>query len=98
MPRAVSVFQKLDWDVVPFPVDFKVPRANHRNQVAGFDWRLNAGARLTELDLAAKEWIGLLVYWVVGRTESLLPEADLTSQKAGPRSALRLDRAKLRLR
>lgn len=73
MPRAVGVFRKLGWPVVPFPVDFKVPKAIERGGIVGLDWRFNASARLSELDRAVKEWIGLLAYWLSGKTASLLP-------------------------
>lgn len=73
MPRAIGVFRQLDWNVVPFPVDYHVPKVKGEGQTPNFDLRPNASARLVELDLAAKEWIGLFAYWLMGRTTSLVP-------------------------
>ncbi len=73
MPRAIGVFRQLDWDVVPFPVDYRVPKVEEEGPLSDIDFRLNAAARLVELDLAAKEWIGLFAYWLMGRTTSLVP-------------------------
>ncbi len=96
MPRAVGVFRKLDWSVLPFPVDYKVPRTVGTIGVIGLDWRFNASARLAELDSAAKEWIGLLVYWLTGKTMSILPEP--VHSESGMQSTLRPAMERIRLR
>lgn len=72
IPRAIGVFRKLDWHVVPFPVDYRAAKPGAETQVPRFDLP-NVAARLRELDLAAKEWVGLLAYWLAGRTPALLP-------------------------
>jgi hypothetical protein len=53
--------------VVPWPVDYQTQ--------GGLRWPLNfsAAARLDELDMAAREWLGLLAYRLMGRTSALLP-------------------------
>lgn len=65
MPRAVGCFRRAGWEVVAYPVDFRTGD------------RLRADFALAEhlvaLDLAAKEWIGLVAYWLLGRTDSLFP-------------------------
>ena len=68
MPRAVGVFRKVGFTVEPYPVD----------------WRLAGWGDLTHFpsssedgfghtNLAMREWMGLLAYWVSGRTSALFP-------------------------
>ncbi len=66
MPRAVGVFCQADWPVVPYPVD-------HRSQ-RGKLMRLNFdfSANLRILELAIREWLGLLTYRLTGRSDRLL--------------------------
>jgi len=79
MPRAVGIFRKLGWPVLAWPVAYKTA---HTPSV---EYQEALPARLGELDWAAHEWIGLIAYWLLGRTSELLP---------GPaRSALHLDAA-----
>jgi len=66
MPRAVGVFRKAGFDVLPYPVDVRT----RPDQQRGFI-RMSAG--LSRLDVAAREWAGLLGYWLMGRTSELLP-------------------------
>lgn len=68
MPRAVGVFRKAGYNVVPYPVDFRT--RGRRDAMRPFD-SISAGLQRT--DLAVKEWIGLLAYWMSGRTASLFP-------------------------
>ena len=67
MPRSVGIFRKVGWQVVPWPVGYKT----------GWDWHLwlpfDLGIRLSQLDLAAHEWIGLVAYRLEGRTTALFP-------------------------
>lgn len=65
MPRAVGCFRKLGWNVVPYPVDYL---GNH------LTWAdLNAVEQLGFIGLAEKEWIGLVVYRLMGRSDDLFP-------------------------
>jgi uncharacterized SAM-binding protein YcdF (DUF218 family) len=68
MPRSVGVFRRAAFDVVPYPVDY-------RTRDAGDVWRLfdRVPAGHERLDLAAREWIGLVAYRLMGRTDALLP-------------------------
>lgn len=68
MPRAVGVFRRAGFDVIPYPVDFRLRDASDVLRPFG---SLPDG--LKRLDLAVREWIGLVVYWWSGRTDSLLP-------------------------
>jgi uncharacterized SAM-binding protein YcdF (DUF218 family) len=68
MPRAVGCFRKAGFSVEPYPVDYRTAGAG------GFLWPYAAAsAGLTRLDLAVKEWTGLLAYRLTGRTDALLP-------------------------
>jgi len=68
MPRAVGVFRKVGFDVVPYPVDFRT--RGRRDAIRPFD---SISVGLERTDLAAKEWIGLFAYWMSGRSASLFP-------------------------
>lgn len=60
MPRAVAVFEKLAWQVVPYPTDYRV-------LPTGVEWRVNVLNRFRLFHMALHEWLGFLVYWVTGR-------------------------------
>jgi uncharacterized SAM-binding protein YcdF (DUF218 family) len=67
MPRAVGIFRKAGWPVLPWPVAYKTgASATIRYQEA-------LPRRLAELDFATHEWFGLLAYRLMGRTNELLP-------------------------
>jgi uncharacterized SAM-binding protein YcdF (DUF218 family) len=67
MPRAVGCFRKVGFPVEAYPVGWRVEKQS--------DWLEPKllSERLARLDSAASEWIGLLVYWLTGRTSELLP-------------------------
>ena len=67
MPRAVGVFRKAGWDPIPYPVDFTT--LSHGK--TGL-WR-GLGPGLGGLNKALKEWIGLVAYRLLGRTDNLFP-------------------------
>ncbi len=50
-----------------YPVDWRTG--------VGFEFRLprSFAAGLGRTDLAVNEWLGLLAYWLTGRTSELLP-------------------------
>lgn len=68
MPRAIGCFRRQGFDVVAWPADF-------RTKSAGDALRLFSSipAGLRRLDDAAQEWIGLVAYRVLGRTDALFP-------------------------
>lgn len=68
MPRAVGVFRAAGFDVTPYPVDYRTRDWSDMWRL--FD-RIPAGHE--RLDLAAREWLGLLAYRLTGRTDALLP-------------------------
>ncbi len=67
MPRAVGVFRRVGWSVIPYPVDFStVPNA-------GFSSPMSLTGGLGKLSQGLREWIGLTAYWLTGRTTTLFP-------------------------
>lgn len=69
MPRSVGIFRRVGWRVVPDAVDYRTQGAL---SIRGFELI----TRLNELDVALKEWIGLIAYSALGRTDSLFPGPD----------------------
>jgi uncharacterized SAM-binding protein YcdF (DUF218 family) len=67
MPRAVGCFRVAGFQVVPHPVEFKT---DDTHPFAGFTPGPHA---LYDLDTAAKEWIGLIAYRLMGKTDALFP-------------------------
>ena len=66
MPRSVGCFRAAGWPVIPYPVDY---RTLPRDQ-----WPLLE--TLNQLDLftlAAREWVGLAAYHLMGRSDDWLP-------------------------
>lgn len=68
MPRAVALFRANEWPVLPDPVDYQT-RGTLRDLMPNFGLVQN----WFYFDAAAREWIGLLVYRVTGRTRTILP-------------------------
>jgi uncharacterized SAM-binding protein YcdF (DUF218 family) len=68
LPRAIGVFRKASFAVEPYPVDW-------RTTGAADIWRPfpSTSAGLQRTDAAVREWIGLLVYWLTGRSSDLFP-------------------------
>jgi len=66
MPRAVGVFRKAGWDVIPYPAGYLT---DGRSGTLAFD--LKGGLDLASV--ATHEWVGLLAYWFMGYTDELFP-------------------------
>jgi uncharacterized SAM-binding protein YcdF (DUF218 family) len=67
MPRAVGCFRAAGFQVEPYPVDFRTART-HPFTTFG-----PGSAALIQFDTGAKEWIGLLAYRLMGKTNALFP-------------------------
>ena len=67
MPRSVGVFCKSGWTVVPYPVDHQTVKGNL--------FRVDTGLvdNLDGLSTGIREWVGLAVYYLTGRTSALYP-------------------------
>jgi uncharacterized SAM-binding protein YcdF (DUF218 family) len=68
MPRAVGTFRKAGFPVEAYPVDWQT--RGHQDLLSLFGPPLGGWILC---DAAAHEWIGLLAYWVSGRTSALFP-------------------------
>ena len=69
MPRSVGLFRKLGLDVLPWPTDF---RTTGRASLALDFTQPSTNSQLTTT--ALREWTGLLVYYLAGRTHALFPQ------------------------
>jgi uncharacterized SAM-binding protein YcdF (DUF218 family) len=65
MPRAVGCFRHAGWTPVPFPTDYRT----------GFDSGLTIAfvQHFGLFELAVKEWLGLIAYRLLGRTDAFFP-------------------------
>jgi uncharacterized SAM-binding protein YcdF (DUF218 family) len=70
MPRAVGLFRKAGFAVEPYPVDWRVGEGSDVVALS------QAAAGLARTDTAMREWIGLLAYWLNGKTDALFPGPD----------------------
>lgn len=68
MPRAMGAFRRAGFDVEPWPVDYRT--RGSADLARPFD-KVSEGLR--RVDVAAREWVGLIAYWLTGRTDSLFP-------------------------
>jgi uncharacterized SAM-binding protein YcdF (DUF218 family) len=64
MPRAVGTFRRAGFPVEPYPTDWRTRGPTERLRPSR---SLAEGLRRT--DIAAREWLGLLVYWLAGHSE-----------------------------
>jgi uncharacterized SAM-binding protein YcdF (DUF218 family) len=67
MPRAVGSFRAAGWSVVPWPVNYTTGTDPDLWYIWPFPTRLN------QAEGALREWIGLVVYRLTGRSTALLP-------------------------
>ena len=67
MPRSVGIFRKFNWQVIPYPVDFKTNGQFEMN--IGLP-KLSAIASVSNV---VYEWTALFYYWLMGRTSELFP-------------------------
>ncbi|MBF0356603.1 MAG: YdcF family protein [Alphaproteobacteria bacterium] len=67
MPRAVGCFRAQDWPVTAWPVDFLTDGSYE----AALDF--NLAGRIGLLGSSLHEWLGLVSYYMMGRTSDLFP-------------------------
>ena len=68
MPRSVEIFRKAGFAVEPYPTDWRLAGRADLTRFTPFSVD---GLRHT--DLALREWMGLLAYWITGKTSELFP-------------------------
>ena len=68
MPRSVGAFRQQGFDVLPWPVDYRT-----RGPQDAFEWLGGITGGLERVDLAFREWVGLLAYRLSGRSNALWP-------------------------
>ncbi len=80
MPRAVGVFRQVGWEVVPVPVDYRT--------VPNVPWlHFDLAGNLGLLTLAVKEWVGLIAYRLLDRTNALFPASATSAGTTAARDA-----------
>jgi uncharacterized SAM-binding protein YcdF (DUF218 family) len=68
MPRAVGAFRAAGFAIEPYPVDWRTRGPGE------LLWPFpTVGDGLKRTDTAAHEWIGLVAYWLAGKSAELLP-------------------------
>ncbi|MFG1402274.1 YdcF family protein [Xanthobacter sediminis] len=68
MPRAMGCFRAVDFPVVAYPVDFRTIGPSELN---GLFSRAASGLDFT--DVGVKEWVGLVAYYLGGKTRTVFP-------------------------
>jgi uncharacterized SAM-binding protein YcdF (DUF218 family) len=63
MPRAVGVFRRAGWPVLPWPVAYKT----------GSSYDPSLALHLLDVERAVHEWLGLVAYRLLDRTDALFP-------------------------
>src|SRR6516165_3142549 len=68
LPRAVGVFRKAGFPVEAYPVDWRTRGADDALRPFA-----TVGDGLRRSDTAVREWVGLAIYWLTGRSSELFP-------------------------
>ena len=66
MSRAINVADKLGWTFIPYPVDFRTS-----NKFINFKPSLDFLDNINSFDLASHEVVGLISYYLLGRSSKL---------------------------
>jgi uncharacterized SAM-binding protein YcdF (DUF218 family) len=67
MPRAMGIARQQGLNVIAYPVDYR------SNQPVLRQWSFNLYEHLEVLEPGWREWIGLTVYYITGRTDEWFP-------------------------
>jgi uncharacterized SAM-binding protein YcdF (DUF218 family) len=69
MPRSVGLFRRAGFTIVPWPADYL------SSGQEPFEVRISQPAEnVSVTTMALREWTGLLVYWLTGRIDQLVPQ------------------------
>ena len=69
IPRAVGTFRHAGFPVIPYPVGYTT--SGQPDDYWGI--RFEVSTNLVRVDVAVHEWLGLIAYWLTGRTDALVP-------------------------
>ncbi|PZO86099.1 MAG: YdcF family protein [Micavibrio aeruginosavorus] len=75
MPRAIGIFEKIGWRVIPYPCDRKTTYEDALSNTLP-----NITANFYMLGLAVKELLGNTVYYMTGKTAFLIPPSRVPSK------------------
>ncbi|PWS36898.1 YdcF family protein [Falsiroseomonas bella] len=67
MPRSMGCFRQAGWQVLPWPVNYTTARD------PALWWQWPFPTRLNQAEWALREWVGLVAYRLMGRTDALFP-------------------------
>ncbi len=67
MPRSIGIARQLELNVIAYPVDYRSQRGALRQ------WDFALFEHLQTLEPAIREWLGLIVYYLTGKTSQFLP-------------------------
>jgi uncharacterized SAM-binding protein YcdF (DUF218 family) len=68
MPRAIGVFRKVGFAVEAYPVDWRT--RGPEDTLRPF---ATMGEGIRRTDTSVREWVGLVIYWMTGKSSELLP-------------------------
>jgi uncharacterized SAM-binding protein YcdF (DUF218 family) len=77
MPRAIGCFRVTGFPVEAYPVEFTT-----RGRSNPFSPFATGSSALIQLDRAAKEWLGLIAYRLMGKTDALFPRPSFIASVA----------------
>ncbi len=67
MARSMGCFRQAGWQVLPWPVNYTTARD------PALWWQWPFPTRLNQAEWAMREWVGLVAYRLMGRTDALFP-------------------------
>lgn len=70
IPRSVGVFRKANWEVFPYPVDYRTLGSYH------YVWDPKGFQEVTYFTRGVREWFGLFAYRFTGKTNQLFPTPE----------------------
>jgi len=82
MPRAIGCFRQAAKAVGLEYLAFTAWPVDYRSTTVQLAYLQPLGAGLADFDAAAREWLGLAIYYLLGRTPSLFPAPDEGEGKA----------------
>jgi len=69
MPRAIGTFRHAGWKIIPYPVDYMT------SPDKSWSLRFNLSG-ISRFSFVLHEYLGLLFYWLTGKTDTLYPGPD----------------------